>query len=152
MRLLLLFSIGLLCLEAPEHVETKAMLRHFEGFAAKPYAHDFDPGTCYAGYGHQLGQITREQAERWLDEDLERGEGILRRNLGVLAQLTPVRRSALIQLGYQVGPYELLGFDEMIAALERGDYELAGVEALRSKRARQTPKRARVVAGMLGAG
>lgn len=150
MRLPVLALIGLLCWDssarAPESDQTRAMLRHFEGFAPEPY---IDGGACYAGYGHRLEPIDREQAERWLEADLYRVVLILDQNLPWFAELDAPRRSAVIQIGYQVGPYGLLEFSAMLEALKAGDYERAAAEALESRWARQTPERARAVVGML---
>ena len=57
-----------------------------------------------------------------------------------------------MEMAYQMGVEGVLGFQNMIAALERGDWEAVETEALDSRWAKQAPARASDVASRLRAG
>ncbi len=62
------------------------------------------------------------------------------------------RQTILISMAYQMGMSGLLCFQNMIRALEAGEFEQAEVEALDSRWYRQTPKRAKRHAEVLKTG
>ena len=53
---------------------------------------------------------------------------------------------ALLDMAYQLGSHGVLGFGDMLAALEHKDYQGARAAALDSEWARETPNRAKRVA------
>ena len=63
-------------------------------------------------------------------------------NLDFWYDLTPERRSVLINMAYNLGVNGLINFKKMIAALKIGDYEKASVEMKDSKWYRQVGNRA----------
>lgn len=64
--------------------------------------------------------------------------------------LSPVRQRAILNMAFQLGVDGVLKFRRMIAALDRGDYARAAIEALDSKWAKEdTPQRAARVAKSL---
>ncbi|MEK6591552.1 MAG: hypothetical protein AABZ67_00585 [Pseudomonadota bacterium] len=63
--------------------------------------------------------------------------------------IAPARQAALADMAYQMGRQRLEGFNLMLDAIRRGDWDRARDEALASRWARQTPARARAVADML---
>jgi lysozyme len=66
--------------------------------------------------------------------------------------LDEVRREALVEMGYQMGIERLLGFRRMLGAIRRQDWGSVRTEALDSRWARQTPKRAEHLANQLSTG
>ena len=67
----------------------------------------------------------------------------------VFLTLSKQRQDALIEMGFQMGVEGLLRFERMWQAIEAGDFETAYSEALDSRWAKQTPKRAIAVAKLL---
>jgi lysozyme len=67
--------------------------------------------------------------------------------------INDVRQNCLIEFGYQVSRYGVLGFPKMKAAVERGDWKTAAKEGLDSKWARvDSPNRAREMMRVLESG
>lgn len=58
-------------------------------------------------------------------------------------------RRALANMAYQLGAKGLLGFHDMLAAIEDGDYGRAADEGMSSLWARQTPNRALKITNMI---
>lgn len=58
-------------------------------------------------------------------------------------------QEALCEMAYQMGVAGLLGFKNTLAMLEAGEYEKAALNMLKSKWAKQTPKRAEKIANMV---
>ena len=68
------------------------------------------------------------------------------------SELDDVRQDALINMCFNLGLTRLLHFNNMIDALQNKDFELAAVEALDSRWARQVGDRAVEVASMIELG
>jgi len=62
---------------------------------------------------------------------------------------SPAVRAALLSMAFNLGQPRLMGFSRMRAALLAGDYDAAADEALASKWARQTGRRAGEIAAIL---
>ena len=88
-------------------------------------------------------QVTPELAEAMLTRRIQRDHGRLAsHHRGWYNQQTPERQAVVLSMAYQLGIVGLLGFNRMLAALERGDHTTAAFEMLDSRWARQTPARA----------
>lgn len=113
-----------------------------EGFMPIPYR--CTAGKLSIGYGTNIQDgITRDEALLLMRHRLGRVVAALESRLPFWVKLTDERRRVLANMGYQLGITGLLGFRQMLAALERGDYEAASREMLDSKWAkRDTPGRA----------
>ena len=125
---------------------------------------------CPAGYktigvGHNLeanprfdgelipDQIDDDFCDKLLDNDIKSVELQLRsRWFGFNKILPGARRDAAINMAFQMGVSGFLGFKKMVKALETGNWNKAYDEALDSDWARQTPQRAKRVAGQLRSG
>jgi len=107
-----------------------AIIRHFEGLKTRAYR--CPAGIWTIGYGHTVGVrrsdvCTKEQAERWLREDVLYAEEAVSRMVKV--PLTDNQFSALVSFAYNVGidddsdaiP-EGLGDSSLLKKLNRGDY------------------------------
>lgn len=116
-------------------------LRDDEGLSLTLYADTEGVPTIGYGVNLQIG-ISRAEAEMLLEHRAAERLGELSTRLPLFGRLDPVRQRVLLNMAYQAGVGGLLGFKRMLAALERGDYETAAREALDSKMARQSPKRA----------
>ena len=62
------------------------------------------------------------------------------------------RKIALIDMRFNLGPSRFRGFRRMIAAIKKGDWELAGKEAMDSKWATQVKSRSGVIYAQLVGG
>ena len=108
------------------------LVRH-EGLRLRPY-------TCTAGYntigvGHNLDTkpISERAAMIILEDDINDAMQDLDRNLPWWRTLPDPARGALLDMCFNLGISRLLGFKRMLAALERGDYVGAALEALGSR-------------------
>lgn len=114
-------------------------------------------GKLTIGYGHTDGvrggdTCTQEQAERWLDQDIEIAAAGLDRALPWWRSLSDARQRVLLNMSFNLGLPRLLGFKRMLYALSIGDYPGAAVEALNSKWAGQVGNRATRLADMISRG
>ena len=96
------------------------------------------------------GGLTDEEARFLLQNDITRRHEELMRRMPCYEHLSPVRQRAILNMAFQLGVDGVLKFRRMIAALDRGDYARAAIEALDSKWAKEdTPQRAARVAKSL---
>lgn len=126
-----------------------------EGLRLSPYL--CPAGKITVGYGHNLEAhpITKEQADAFFEEDYDRAVDDVIDFIGdsFNAVVTDdVRHAALVDMSFQMGGGGLSKFRNMRAAILRGDWHTAAKEALDSRYATQTPKRALKVAHMLRTG
>lgn len=131
-----------------------------EGLRLTPYHCSLGYPTI--GYGKKLGpkhaslsmytfSITEEMAKLWLEEEIE----FVKKELDsseIYSKLDPVRQDILVSMAYQMGIGGLLKFKKMWAALDKGDFIEAARQALDSRWAKQTFKRANRHAGTLKSG
>jgi lysozyme len=96
------------------------------------------------------GGLTRMEAEHLLMNDITRVVDELSQKIPFWSRLPASKRQALGNMAFQLGVNGLLNFRRMLASMSREDWESAEREALQSKWAEQTPKRAREIAAMIG--
>lgn len=131
-----------------------------EGFSAMPYI--CTEGYPTVGYGQRIGpqgvdvslyefELPEPVARQWLSENIRQLENILSR-YSWYQQCNTDRASVLVSMAYQLGLSGLLRFRKMLAAIEDNDWEEAAREALDSRWAKQTPRRARHHAEVLRTG
>lgn len=130
----------------------KQELIHDEGLVSHAYQDHL--GFWTIGVGRLIderrgGGITKEEAEYLLENDIGRVTIALRKKIKGFDLLSDTRQRALINMAFQLGVNGLMGFGRMLWAIERGDFDMAYVEALDSKWAHQTPKRAKRVSEMI---
>ena len=128
-------------------------LKAFEGYRRHAYHCSLDHLTI--GYGTMIEEgghgVPEYIAELLLRDYLQTIETRLKAHDWYSA-LDTARQHCILEMAYQMGVEGVLGFRNMIAALERGDYAEAANQALDSLWAKQTPNRARDVAERLAAG
>ena len=121
-------------------------LKTEEAFRGNPYQDTLDNETI--GYGTKL-PITQAEGAYLLRERLTATSDALLRAWAPFKTLPGHVQEALLDMAYQVGVEGLLGFHDMLTALERGDYQAAKAAALSSHWAIETPHRAQRVADLL---
>ncbi len=139
------------------------ILAHEEGFRNKPYL--CSEGYVTVGFGTKLHSrkgmlpsefpldLDRASARVLMENDINKlHQKLVDSNVSSTYLCIPNDCRAVIQsMAYQLGVRGLLKFRKMWAALSKGDWHEASVQALDSRWAKQTPARAkrhaRILAG-----
>ena len=125
----------------------EARLKEEEAFRAMPYRDS--EGVLTIGYGTNLDiGITEREGAYLLSERVHVAEIRFTHAWKPYRDMSADVRVELLDMAYQLGVDGLLGFHDMLAALARGNYEGAAIEALRSAWATETPSRAAAVAAV----
>jgi len=129
-----------------------ALLTRHEG--RRKYVYTCPAGKLTIGVGRNLEDtgLRDTEIDFMLANDIDAAEMALQRLFGLHVVLfwTTHQQAALLDMYVQLGYYRFRSFKKMIAAISRGDWNLAAQEALDSKWARQdNPTRAAVIANML---
>ena len=111
-------------------------------------------GHLTIGIGRNLTDrgISTTEAFQLLDDDILYFTGKLTHFLNFFTKLSEPRQIVLIDMCFNLGIQGLLGFKEMILALESHDYERAANEILNSKWAEQVHERATSLAEIMRTG
>lgn len=133
-------------------------IKRHEGFS--PTAYRCPTGRLTIGYGRCVDPeepgtgITEEEAEDLLANDLVKFEAAARRVVGdnIWSLLDQVRREALIEMCFNMGPGNLAKFRMMLACLAQEDFEGAADQAIASRWADQVGHRAVRIAGRIRTG
>ncbi|MGB4219576.1 MAG: glycoside hydrolase family protein [Bacillota bacterium] len=122
-----------------------------EGLRLKPYR--CTAGTLTIGVGRNLEDkgISHDEAMILLRNDIAEVTAQLER-FDWFRALGPVRRKVLIDMCFNLGMAGLLGFQKMIEALKRADYERAADEMIYSRWYRQVGERGRRLERMMRTG
>ena len=138
---------------ASQDPELLARVKHFEGYRRHVYRCSLGHQTI--GYGTMIDEgghgVPEFIAELLLRDYLQTIETRLKAHEW-FGELDTPRQHCILEMAYQMGVEGVLGFENMIGALERGDWMQAEAEALDSLWAKQTPARARDVAERLKLG
>ena len=126
----------------------REMIKIHEGLKLTPY--ECTAGRWTIGYGHNLeahnetppARISKEQAERYLDQDIAAAEMRCEEKLPYFAFLDDVRKAVMIDMCFNLGINGLLGFKKTNAAIMAKQYYTAATEMLDSKWATQVGRRA----------
>lgn len=102
------------------------------------------------GTGH-YGYINKQESRKILEIDINQTIKQIGRTelINVYTSLDIIRRTALVNMCFQLGVQGVLQFKKMIQHLNAREYEKAADEALNSKWARQTPNRAKRVTDVI---
>jgi lysozyme len=121
-----------------------------EGYRMFPYRDTV--GVATIGYGCALDTGWPEPfAAAVAKLQLEQAE-LEARDLPGYLNLSPLRRSVLIEMVFNLGLAHVLQFTHFLAALKSADYKTAAVEMLDSKWATQVGDRARRLARIMETG
>ena len=117
------------------------------------HAYEDHLGYLTIGYGRLIdkrrgGGITQREAEFLLDNDISRVVDQLAARTDFLSHPEEVQH-ALINMAFQLGVNGLMSFRKMWGHLALREYEAAADEALDSRWATQTPKRAQRVTDLI---
>ena len=122
------------------------------GFRSKPYRDS--RGFLTIGYGRCLDTegITMAEGEYLLDNDIRDKSIELLQKIPWAETLDDARLGVLQNMAYNLGVQGLLGFHKMLAAMQKGDWAMAAIEALNSEWARQVGPRAYRISRQLETG
>lgn len=129
----------------------REQLKRHEGLSLKLYKCTANKSTI--GYGRNLDDrgITLAEADLMLEHDIDECLR-LSSQLPVYSSLNQVRQVVVINMLFNLGLPRLLGFTNMWAAIQAGDYAKAADEMLDSKWAAQVGERAIELADMMRSG
>lgn len=133
-----------------------ALLEHLkieEGFRSFPYLCTAKKMTI--GYGRNIEDVgvSEEEAEILLLNDAVKASKQLEDSKWINdSQLNTPRKMALIAMIFQLGLGGVKKFKKMIAAINQGDWEEAAAQAMDSRWAKQTPRRAVFISTVLRSG
>lgn len=127
-------------------------LKRDEGVVSHAYKDSL--GFLTIGVGRLIDQrkgggLTGDEIDYLLNNDIERVVTSVRSAIPFFESLDNVRQRALCNMCFQLGIGGLLKFKKMIEAMSKGDWGAAYAQALDSTWAKQTPERARRIAGMI---
>ena len=128
-------------------------IKQDEGWSAHPYYDHL--GYLTIGYGFLIDDrrrgngMPREAGDLWLERELMLLHQRLTHALPWFDSAPDAVQEALINMAYQMGVGGLLGFRKTLARGEQGEWSAMADEALRSRWATQTPKRARRVTDLI---
>ena len=122
-----------------------------EGYRKNAYKCTADKTTIGIGFNIEAG-VSRFAARALLEAQLTEIADIANKRYKWFADLSPDRKIAVCDMMFQLGVGGFGKFRKTIAAIRKGDYAAAAKEALDSAWAKQTPKRALLVADILRTG
>ena len=112
-----------------------------EGLRLTPYRDSV--GKLTIGYGTNLDDgISKEEAEYLLANRLHAKQIELAQRIPWVTTLAPARRAVLENMAYNMGVAGLMGFKQMLAAVQKGDFMEASRQMLSSLWAKQVGIRA----------
>lgn len=127
-------------------------LKRDEGLRLLPYADSV--GKLTIGYGRNLSDngITQLEAAAMLDQDISRHVSDLYQALPWVMKLDGPRQTVLANMCFNLGIKRFLGFKNMLASVQAGNYQQAAVEMLDSVWADQVGARATRLASVMHSG
>ena len=131
------------------------MLKRHESVETHAYVDSV--GKVTIGVGRNIDAkggigLSEEEINFMLGNDIDRVEDELAANFSWFVDLDEVRYDALINICFNLGLPRLLKFENALAAMESEDYNLAAIEFLDSKWAKQVGHRAIELALMIETG
>lgn len=120
----------------------KQQLTRHEGSRLKPYKDTV--GKTTIGVGRNLDDvgIFPDEEDLMLTNDINRAIKDLDDHLSWANSLDEPRKMALVNMVFNMGISRLLGFHNMLTALQQGDYQKASDEMVNSEWYKQTGVRA----------
>ena len=123
-----------------------------EGLVLNSY--ECTAGKVTIGVGRNLEDngISKEEAMYLLENDIARIAGTLYRTFDWFKDLSESRKEAVINMVFNMGLGNFQKFKKTISYIERGEFELAGAEALNSRWAEQVGDRSLEICQMISSG
>lgn len=120
---------------------------------SRTHAYECPMGYLTIGVGRNIDAVggiglSEDEIDYLLRNDIERCYRELDR-FSWFMDLDQVRQEALVNMCFNLGFTRLMKFTKMMAAMAEGKYQLASIEALDSKWAKQVGNRAKDIAYML---
>lgn len=120
---------------------------------SRTHAYECPMGYLTIGVGRNIDALggiglSDDEIDYLLRNDIERCYRELDR-FSWFMDLDQVRQEALVNMCFNLGFTRLMKFTKMMAAMAEGKYQLASIEALDSKWAKQVGNRAKDIAYML---
>lgn len=128
----------------------REMIRAHEGVREFLYKDSLGIHTIGVGRNLERG-LSPDEIEYLFGNDLEQAHSDASA-YGYWGNLNDARKSALMDMAFQLGGPRLAGFKKMHACLEKGDYDGAALECLDSRYAAQVPARASTIAFIIRSG
>lgn len=126
-------------------------IQNNEGYERYTYTDSVGVSTIGIGFNLEEG-FTEEECQAILQIRMRRFINELTAQIPAYTSSSCIRKIVLLDMAYNLGIGRLLKFKKMIAALDRGDYQLAAKEMLDSRYARQVKGRAKRNAFMMETG
>lgn len=120
----------------------RALLVKHEGLKTQPYTDQTGHITIGIGRNLSVRGITETEAFTMLDDDMMYFTDKLATTFSWFSSLDENRQVALIDMAFNLGLNGLLEFKNMLAAIEKQDYQLAAICMMQSKWALQVGNRA----------
>ena len=126
-----------------------AQLRFDEGYRTHPYPDT--KGKITIGVGHNLTDngLTRGQIALIEDDDLADAEHVARLLIPGFDVLSDARKAAVMNMAFAMGYLTLSTFKTTLAAINRGDWEMAAQGIMNSKWAATPGQREERVAELM---
>lgn len=130
-------------------LELKNHIKEYEGFSRLVY--ECTSGYATIGYGRNVEQvgISKDEADHLLQNDIDQCLKELRGIMNRFDELPDKAQLVLIDMCYNLGLSKLLNFENMLDAIDAGNWEKASEELLDSRYAAQVKRRARINAAFL---
>ena len=130
----------------------REQLQRDEGLRLRVYLDQYNHATV--GYGHNLDAhgISEAIATALLEEDITRATADVLSRIPAAMSLDEVRRAVLVAMAFNIGIGGLLGFKDLLEALELQDWPASAKAILDSKYARQVGERAHRLAEQMVSG
>ena len=128
-------------------MNVKDRIKKHEGKRFRPYKDS--EGILTVGYGRNLEAVafSQDEIDLMFENDFRRAQDGAE-SFFCYSQLNDVRRGVLIEMVFQMGIYGVGKFEKFLAAAFAEDWQKAHDEMLDSKWAKQTPSRAKELAGV----
>lgn len=131
------------------YTELSNHIKEYEGYSKLVY--ECTSGYATLGFGRNVEQvgISKEEAEFMLHNDIEQCLKELRGIMNRFNDLPDKAQLVLVDMCYNLGLSKLLNFENMLDAIDAGNWQKASEELLDSKYAKQVKRRARINASYL---
>jgi lysozyme len=134
-----------------EKILRKLITMH-EGKRLKPYK--CSAGKLTIGIGRNLEDkgISETEAAMLLENDIKEVKTQLEQRLAYFTQLNDARKMVLIDMAFNMGINGLMRFKKTLGLIEAGNYQMASIEMLDSRWAKQVGPRAIRLKNMMATG